>query len=308
MSGSSSAQARQVPGPAPPQGHGEAGPVQQRGHVAVDRDDQRVVRRAFDELVEDLLLGGGEQLGQHPVHDDRGDLDVGLLCDALGELERLDDRHLLGRRDDDRARGAGVTEDVEHPAGLVADQADLDELVDGLGRGQLTDHVPAGDRVHDHQVVVALPHLVAELADRQDLAHAGRRAGDEVEGARQGTDAREQRHLELQPEVLLERLLGLHRHREEVGGNLPGFEGDGPGLEERGQVALGVDLAHQSPLAAPGSQHPQARRHRRLADATLAGDEEETPIEQPVHAQQLRWVKPRNPPDDRRPGCRSPRS
>ena len=51
---------------------------------------------------------------------------------------------------------AGSLEDVEHPVGLLADQADLHQLVDGLGRGQLADDVPAGGGVDDHQVVVAL--------------------------------------------------------------------------------------------------------------------------------------------------------
>ena len=52
------------------------------------------------------------------------------------------------------------------------------------------------------------------------------------------------------------------------------------GLEEVGQVALGVDLADQRPLALLGGQQGQAGRDGRLADAALAGDEEQLALEQ----------------------------
>ena len=47
--------------------------------------------------------------------------------------------------------------------------------------------------------------------------------------------------------------------------------------------ALGVDLADQHPLALGRRAAGQRGRHRRLADAALAGDEEETAIEQAGH-------------------------
>ena len=82
-----------------------------------------------------------------------------------------------------------VLHELEHPSGLLADQADLDEIVDRARRADLADDVPARLGIDDDEVVVALTNLVAELADREDLLHAGRGVGDEVEHARQRPDA-----------------------------------------------------------------------------------------------------------------------
>ena len=98
------------------------------------------------------------------------------------------DRHLLGGRHDHHAGLRRVGEDVEHPLGLVAHHAHLHQLVDGLRRGELADDVAAGDGVDDDEVVVALAHLPRELADGEDLLHARRGVGDEVEGAGERAD------------------------------------------------------------------------------------------------------------------------
>ena len=82
-------------------------------------------------------------------------------------------RHLLRRGHDDHAGLGRVPEDVEHPAGLVPDQSDLHELVDGVGRRELPDDVAAGGGVDDDEVVVRLAHLPGQLADGEDLLHAG---------------------------------------------------------------------------------------------------------------------------------------
>ena len=54
----------------------------------------------------------------------------------------------------------------------------------------------------------------------------------------------------------------------------------GLGLEEGGQVALGVDLAGQDPLAALGGQLGEGGGDRGLADPALAGDEDQLEVEQ----------------------------
>ena len=118
-----------------------------------------------------------------------------------------------------------------------------------LRRRELGDDVAGGDGVDDDEVVVALADLPEELADGEDLLHPGRGVGDEVEGAGQGPEAGDERDLELEPQVLLERLLGVHRHGEEVRRHLPGLEAGGRDLEEVGEVALGVDLADERALA-----------------------------------------------------------
>jgi hypothetical protein len=131
---------------------------------------------------------------------------------------------------------------------------------------------------------VLLAHLVGELADGEDLLHARRRVGDEVEGAGERTDLGEQRDLQLEAQVLLERLLGVHRHRPQARLELPGREGGLPRLVEVGQVALGVDLAHEGALALLGGEQGQGCRDGGLADAALPRDEEELAVEEGDHA------------------------
>ena len=135
-----------------------------------------------------------EQRGQHAVGDDRRGRDPGLGGEPVEQLDRLDDGHLLGRRDDDDAGARRVLEDVEHPAGLVADHADLDQVADHPRGADLGDDVTARLGVDDDEVVVALANLVGELADAEDLLDAGRRVGDEVERAGQRADAPDERH------------------------------------------------------------------------------------------------------------------
>jgi hypothetical protein len=143
--------------------------------------------------------------------------------------------------------------------------------------------VAAGHGVDHDEVVVVLLDLVAELADGQDLLHARRGVGDEVERPGQRADLGQQRELELEAQVLLQRLLGVHGHGPEAGLDLAGIERGRPGLVEVGQVALGVDLAHERALAARRGEQPEAGRDGGLADAPLAGDEQQPSVEEVGH-------------------------
>ena len=118
-----------------------------------------------------------------------------------------------------------------------------------------------------------LPTVRISFTPGAALATKSKRAGQRAE-------AGHQRDLELEAQVLLQRLLGVHRHGEEVGLDLAGLEGGGPGLEEVGQVALGVDLADQGALALLRGQQGERRRDGRLADTALAGDEDQLAVEQ----------------------------
>ena len=123
--------------------------------VAADGGSRARPRRPGSRrALEHLLLAPAEQLGQHPVDDDGGEVDVGLVVEALDQLDGLVDRHLLRRGDDDDAGARRVLQDVEHPRRLLADQPDRHQLVDALGRRQLADDVAAGDGVDDDEVVV----------------------------------------------------------------------------------------------------------------------------------------------------------
>ncbi len=202
------------------------------------------------ELLEDRLLLATEELGQHTVDHDRGELHGGLVADTVGELDGLGHRHLLGSADRDQSGDHRVREDVEHPVGLGADEPDLDQIVDRLRRRQLADDVSERRRVDDHQVVVAFTHLVAELADGEDLAHARCGGRHEVERLCERPDPPDHGDPQLELQVLAERRLGVHRHGEEARQDLTLLEAGGRRLVVPGDVALGVDLADEDPLAA----------------------------------------------------------
>ena len=156
----------------------------------VDQHRQRLV-----EPVDDRLLAPVEQRRQHPVGDDRARVGARVTGEPTEQVDRLGDRHLLGRGDDGDPGARRVVEDVEHPLRLIADEADLHQVADHPRRTDLADDVPRCLGVDDHEVVVALAHLVAELADREDLLDARRGVGDEVERLGERPDAAEERDL-----------------------------------------------------------------------------------------------------------------
>ena len=139
---------------------------------------------------------------------------------------------------------------------------------------------PVAARVDDDEVDVGaaldrLAHLPADLADGEDLLHARRRVRDEVERLARAGRARPStgtRRLSLQ--VLLQRRLGVHRHREDPGIDLARLEADRALLELRGDVALGVDLDEQDALADVRREQRGRGGDRALADAALAREEE----------------------------------
>jgi hypothetical protein len=61
---------------------------------------------------------------------------------------------------------------------------------------------------------VSLANFVCELTDCDNLAHAGGGVGDEVEDLGEDANSSDERNPKIEPEVFLERLLGVHRHGE----------------------------------------------------------------------------------------------
>ncbi len=106
--------------------------------------------------------------------------------------------------------------------GLIAQRSDVDEVLDGIGGAELGDDVPGRGRVDDDEVVVGAPfdrlaHLPRDLADREDLLHARRGGRDEVEHLGERSQTAQHRHAQVEPQIFLERRLGVHRHREHTG-------------------------------------------------------------------------------------------
>ena len=98
----------------------------------------------------------------------------------------------------------------------------------------------------------------------------GRGVGDEVERLGERTDAPEQRDLDEQPQVLAQRVLGVHRHREQVRRDLGRLEAQRSDVERVRQRTLGIHLAHEGAAAVAGRDVSERGRDRGLADPSLA--------------------------------------
>ena len=218
-----------------------------RGEDLTDTGSGDVDEHRLDlvQPIDDRCLAAVEQRRQNPVGDHRRGGDSGITVEPIEQVQRLGHRHLLGRGDDHDAGPHGVLEDVSHPLRLLSHHAQLHQLADDTRGADLGDDVTTRLRVDDDEVVVLLSHLVCQLADGKDLFDAGRRVGDEVERARQRTDAPDQRQLHEEPQVLAQRVLGVHRHRGESGLERARCEIEHRRIERRGEITLGVHLAHQ---------------------------------------------------------------
>src|SRR5439155_26670697 len=168
---------------------------------------------------------------------------------------------------------------------LLAHLAHLHEALDRTRRVQLRDDVPGGGRIHHDEVPIGapgdrFPHLPADLADRQDLLDARRGGRNELEHIRQRTEATKHWDTQVQAEVLAQRRFGPHLHHEDAGMYLARFEANGRVFEQRGQVALGLDLHEQDALAAFGGEQRRRRGDGALADAAFAGEEQQPAVEE----------------------------
>ena len=234
-----------------------------------------------------LRLGLGEALGVEAVEVDAVDGDADLVAQVLLQRRRLVDRHLLRQGDD---RGAGVLvvgDQAVQLQRLGVDRADPGDRGEGARRLQEADAVAGGRRVDDHQVVLA-PRLdlavelgqLPDLADRDQLLQARGGGGEVVEDAAAEEQVAHRPHLQLQQHVLAHRLVGVDRDRPEVLLHLDLVEADGGVVEHPRGVLLRGDLADDRPLSFRGGAQAERHRDRRLADATLAGDDDQPLVEE----------------------------
>ena len=279
------AQVREVHRSAPPHRDREAGGVEHRGGARSGALDAAAPRARRPQRFEDRFVGVGEQLGQDPVDDDDAERHVELVAGPLHQLDGLVHRHLLGRGHHVERGELRIGEQLHHPVGLVPHRADLHEVLDRARGVELADHVPGGGGVDHDEVPVGaaldrLAQLPHDLADGEDLLHARRRGGDEVEGPGQWPDT---------PETGT-RACTFRYSRSDASvsiciAKMPGYtwRGSNPTgrmLEQRGEVVLGVDLDEQDPLAPLGGEQRRRRGHRALPDPALPGEEEQPAIEQ----------------------------
>ena len=203
-----------------------------------------------------------------------------------GKVDRLAHGHLLRRRDEHRPGPHRVTEDLQYPFRLRADDTHPDELVDAGGGGELADHVARRGSVDHDQVVAVGPDLKAQLADCQDLPYPRRRRRHEVECPGDRADVPDGRHLGEDPQVLSQRRLGVHRHRHEVVADAPAGEAGRSAFVGAGKVSLRLGLADKGASTLLAREQGDRCGNGGLADAALTGDEEQPVSEELGHRAQ----------------------
>ena len=201
----------------------------------------------------------------------------------VDQLDRLGDRHFFGCGDDDQSGACCIAKDLQHPVGLVAHHAHLHQFTDRPRGIDLGDDVAAGLGIDDDEVIVAFSHLMTQLADAKDLLDAGCSVGDEVERVRQRPDATDQWDADEQPQILLQRVFGVHHHRPQPGLHFGGLEAQLAHLERCRERALRIHLADESSLSLTHRKVGERGGDAGLAGATFAADKQQLPIEQGCH-------------------------
>ena len=121
----------------------------------------------------------------------------------------------------------------------------------------------------------------------------GAAVGDEVEHVRERTEPADDRHAEVELQVLAAatpRCPSPSRARRDR--PRAGLNPTARLLELRGDVALGVDLDEQHALADARGEQRGRRGHRALADAALAREEQAAPVEQVGRRARSRYALP----------------
>ena len=188
-------------------------------------------------------------------------------------------------------------------ARLVADQADLHQLADHPRGADLGDDVPARLGVDDDEVVVPLAHLVASLPTARISftpgAASATKSNVRASGPMRptsGTLTNSRRYSRSESSVFI-------AMREQAAVDLPRLERERRRVERGGERALGVHLADQRALAAAGGEVGERGGDRGLADATLAGDEQQLAVEQVAPSREVHWPAQPPKPMRRSPSC-----
>ena len=151
----------------------------------------------------------------HAVDDNERHVDVSFFTNALGKFQGLVNRTLFGRGDENRGRRIGVGKHLDHPIGLFAQHADLGQRADRSRCGELARDVTRTLGIDNDEVVMVRTYLVADLADGEDLLHAGSGIGHEVERLGQDADTRHEWDPHVEADVFTQCLFGfVHRRRK----------------------------------------------------------------------------------------------
>ena len=229
-----------------------------------------------------------DRLGVAGVDDHRSELHARLVLQGVGRLDRLRDRQLLGQRHQDHPAAGRVAQQVDHVLGLGPQRPAPGGVDQPAGRGQERDGVAGGRRVDHDQVGDGRPLQLLDLAQDEHVADAGDGGRHHVEHAGAGQPLGHPPQAVVL-EILDERVVGgeppgPHRASPAAGAR-PGRRQQDllvaqvlPPAEGGGDPGLALELDDEDRSARLGSHAGQRRAHRRLAHATLAGDDEDVAL------------------------------
>ena len=231
------------------------------------RDRVDVLR--VDQRRHEPAVRGGHRLVDRTIQHAQVDGDARSVAKAFVQLDRLDHRHLLGKGAEHDRRPDGIPDQRVDPLDLGTDEAAADECEHRLRGREVRLHLTARGAVDEDEIPDRRSSIRAPCGaprrrscrPRACRADPGTPVAMKSKTRASGVSRVSARHLEIDVQVFLERLVGaqledgeivLHHARREPGGRRP---------ERGGEVALGVDIDGEDALAgarAAGAPAPRS--------------------------------------------------
>jgi hypothetical protein len=216
---------------------------------------------------------------EHTIGDHTGDQDLPLGIDVGDRLSRLVNGEFFRGRDEEQAADLGIGECVLESRRLLTNGACRYESGDGLGRCEVGLKLTERGSVGDDEIPFSAQDFEDRFSNRDDLPDSRGGVGQDAEGAGELSHRKRAGNVELEAEILLEGVRPINGRTEQSRTDACRFVGEGVDAEVGGESA-GLDHRdRKDALPATSSEDGKGRRDRRLADTTLAGDDEKPSFE-----------------------------
>ena len=206
------------------------------------------------------------------VDDHRSERDAGAVLDRERGLDDLAHRRLLRERHQHHLAAFGIGEQRHHVGRLLVDRPHPYRVEQPARREQERDCVPRRGRVDDDQVGGARLVERLDLAEHQDVLHAGYGGRHDLERAGRDQAFRDAAH-PVRLQILDERGVGREEAGPDAGIEVELVVGEGRHAEHGRQPRFALDLHDEHARAGACGRRRQRSRYRRLPYAALACDD-----------------------------------